>query len=149
MIDFKAIIDGMIIPKFKKEELKKEIEKNISAAGDVKNIPLEHRKIIVQAASEKIIDEYRGSIIAEKKKVECEYEENGDVMFRYGIWTCRVENERCEEIIEGMLMRDSESSGDEIVEGVYEWIKGIVDEWFGKKFKMEKELDKWVKEELG
>ena len=140
MVDFNRIINNLDAPKVVKKDLREKINKiePVEVNGKYykigqKIIEDKHKEIIVRAACEKIEEEYKKSIIPEKREVWFYMDENGVGIFRWRNWTNKWPLS---------ITGNREIQGEELVDKMGEIIRESVGKWFENKWKMNKELEK-------
>ena len=149
MVDFNKIVNNLDAPNVVKKDLKEKINKiePIEINGKYykvgqKIIDDEHKKIIVSAACEKIEEEYKKSIIPEKREVWFYMDENGTGIFRWRNWTNKWPLSIAGGLIDSWVYGNREIQGEELVDKMKEIIGESVRKWFENKWRLNKELDR-------
>ena len=149
MVDFNRIINNLDAPKVVKKDLREKIDKiePVEVNGKYykigqKIIKDKHKEIIVRAACEKIEEEYKKSIIPEKREVWFYMDENGVGIFRWRNWTNKWPLSITGSLIDSWVYGNREIQGEELVDKMEGVIKETVGKWFENKWKMNKGLEK-------
>lgn len=149
MVDFNRIINNLDAPKVVKKDLREKINKiePVEVNGKYykigqKIIEDKHKEIIVRAACEKIEEEYKKSIIPEKREVWFYMDENGVGIFRWRNWTNKWPLSITGSLIDSWVYGNREIQGEELVDKMEGVIRENVGKWFENKWKMNKELEK-------
>ena len=149
MINYDRIINNLEAPKVVKRDLREKIKeiKPVEINGKLykvgqKIIDDEHKKIIIRAACEKIEEEYKNSIIPEKREVWFYMDENGTGIFRWRNWTNKWRFSIAGILIDSWVFGNKEIQGEELVDKMKGSIERSVGEWFESKWRLNKELEK-------